>query len=147
MRTLASGVTVDGDSWKLIVGPAGPGPEGDWYGPSLGVEVDTIAGAHMGAGGGNKHLSGRSISLTTAVADGCPRAWLVLVADDVSRVQAQLSTGAIVPIELHSAQELGEMRAGLLLFDRALDVHRLDCFDANGNPVEDDGSGPSIMSA
>jgi hypothetical protein len=133
MRSLASGTTADDDRWDLQVG-AGKTAEA---GPALMLYVDTIAGYHMGGGSGDFRLHGRPIAVATSVGDKGPRGWIVLADKAVARVRVTLSSGATYEVELHAAPELGRNRAGVVIFPRNLDVHRLDSFDLNGSVLDE----------
>lgn len=137
MRSIAAGTTADGDWWDLQAGPGGARPGGGNYGPALMLYIETIAGHHVGGGAADMELNGSHMVVATTVGDHGPRGWIVLAGEHVHSVWATLSSGAREPVVLYAAPELGRLRAGALLFERSLDVHRLDAFNAAGGQLAD----------
>jgi hypothetical protein len=131
MSVVASGRTVDADSWQLRVSTD----------PETGrvvtiVDVQLADGTAVWGGGcGGTVPPIRQVDTYWGAAESGPRTFLARVTADVRAVVVTLSDGTREDLVLHRVPEHGALRVGVLVYPRVLDVHRVDVLDADGRPL------------
>jgi hypothetical protein len=131
MSVVASGRTVDADSWQLRA----------WTDPETGevftmVDVQLADGTTVWGGGcGDRVPPTTRVNTYMGAAEAGPRTFLARVAADVRAVVVTLSDGTREDLVLHRLPEHDAIRVGVLVYPRGLDIHRVDVLDATGQPI------------
>jgi hypothetical protein len=131
MPQVATGVTQFGDSWQLDA-------EAHAERVGLTVTVTSPDGFRFGGGTGDAELRpGQliSISISTGNAERGSRRWLAVVGADVRAVVVTLSDGSREDLILYATPLLRDCRMAVLIYDRRLDIHRVDLLDAEGTEL------------
>jgi hypothetical protein len=129
MPQVATGVTQFGDSWQLDA-------EAHAERVGLTVTVTSPDGFRFGGGTGDAELRpGQLISISTGTAERGSRRWLAVVGADVRAVVVTLSDGSREDLILYATPLLRDCRMAVLIYDRRLDIHRVDLLDAEGTEL------------
>lgn len=131
MTVIASGRTVEADSWQLRVSTE-PGT-GDLTSV---VDIQLADGSTVW-GGGCRGAVPPSTRLNTyfGAADTGPRIFIGRVTSDVRAVVVTLSDGTREDLVLHSLDDAPGLSIGVLVYPRGLDIHRVDLVGHAGEPL------------
>jgi hypothetical protein len=129
MQRVAVGVSQFGDRWQLDARV-----REDRVG--LFVTVTSADGFRFGGGTGDAQLRPEQrIRVSTGNAELGSRYWLAVVAEEVRAVVVTLSDGSREDLTLHATDLLPSCRVAVLIYDRGLDIHRVDLMDATGTDL------------
>jgi hypothetical protein len=135
MTVIASGLSVEADSWQLSVHTD---PDtGDLF---TMVNVQLADGSAIWGGGcGDSVPTDKRINTYVGASDTGPRTFLARVTSDVRAVVITLSDGTREDLVLRAVSDAAGLRVGVLVYPRALDIHRVDLVGTNGEslPLED----------
>jgi len=133
MAVLATGTAADGTTWELEVS----GDAGDLH--TMVCQERPDGRRPWGGGcGGPAVQPGRRVTVSMGVADGALRTFIARVSVDVRAVVVTLSDGTREDLILHGdPTELGA-RVAVLLYDRELDVHRVDLLGHDGQALPEE---------
>ena len=131
MTVIASGRTVEADSWQLRVST-----DPDTGDLTTIVDVQPADGSTVW-GGGSRDAVPPSQRLNTYFggADTGPRIFIGRVTSDVRAVVVILSDGTREDLVLHAVDDARGLRVGVLVYPRNLDVHRVDLISHSGEPL------------
>ena len=131
MSVVASGWTVEADSWQLRV----------WTCPETGdlftmVDVQLADGTTVGGGGcGGTAPPATRVNTYLGAGETGPRTFIARVTADVRAVVLTLSDGTREDLVLHRLPEHDAVRVGVLVYPRGLDIHRVDVVDADRRAI------------
>lgn len=131
MTVVASGRTVEADSWELRVTTD----------PDSGrlftfVDVTLADGSTVWGGGcGDAVPPSQRFKTYVGAADTGPRIFIARVRAEVRAIVLALSDGTREDLVLHSVEDDPELRVGVLVYPRRLDIHRVDLVGRHGEPL------------
>ncbi len=131
MAVVASGRTVEADSWHLDVStdPA----TGDLF---TFVNIQRADGSTVWGGGcGGSVRPSRRLNTYFGASDTGPRTFIARVNPDVRAVVVALSDGTREDLVLHAVQDAPGLKVAVLVYPRELDIHRVDLFGHSGEPL------------
>jgi len=133
MVQLATGTAADGTTWELDVS----GGAEDLH--TMVSQKRPDGRTPWGGGcGGPAVPPGRRVTVSMGVADDAMRTFIARVSADVRAVVVTLSDGTREDLILHGdPAELGA-RVAVLLYDRELDVHRVDLLGHDGQTLPEE---------
>lgn len=135
MTVVASGRTVEADSWQLRVSTD---PD---TGELISVVDIQLADGSTVWGGGCRDAVPPSTRLNTyfGAADTGPRIFIGRVTSEVRAVVVVLSDGTREDLVLHSLNDAPGLRIGVVVYPRRLDIHRVDVLGHAGEPLDSEG--------
>ena len=133
MTVLATGTAADGTTWELDVS----GDAEDLH--TMVRQVRPDGARPWGIGCAGPALSpGRRVTVGTGVADDALQTFVARVSVEVRAVVVTLSDGTREDLVLHGdAAELGA-RLAVLIYDRDLDIHRVDLLGRDGQVLPEE---------
>jgi hypothetical protein len=134
MTGIASGRTAEADSWELTVSSR----------PATGDLVTLVnvrladGSAVWGGGCGGGVPPAERLRTYAGAGDTGPRTFLARVATEVRAVVVTLSDGSRQDLVLHAVPDELRLRVGVLVYPRALDIHRVDLVGHDGEALSPD---------
>ncbi len=131
MAVVASGRTVEADSWDLDVSTD---PEtGDLF---TFVNIKRADGSTgWGGGCGDSVPPNTRLNTYFGASDAGPRIFIARVNSDVRAVVVALSDGTREDLVLHAVKDAPALKVAVLVYPRGLDIHRVDLFGHSGEPL------------
>jgi hypothetical protein len=131
MAVVASGRTVEADSWQLEVSTD---PEtGGFF--TL-VNIQRADGSTVWSGGCGDTVPPRTrLNTYFGASDTGPRIFIARVNSDVRAVVVALSDGTREDLVLHAVKDAAGLKVAVLVYRRGLDIHRVDLFGHSGEPL------------
>lgn len=135
MTVIASGRSVEADSWQLSVHTD---PETGVLSTMVNVQL-ADGSAVWGGGCGDWVPPDKRLNSYAGASDTGPRTFLARVTPDVRAVVITLSDGTREDLVLHAVGDAAGLRAGVLVYPRALDIHRVDLIGTHGESLPLEG--------
>lgn len=136
MAVVASGRTVEADSWQLDVSADEQTGE-----LSTMVNVQLADGRRLWGGGcgGPPVYPGKRINTYDGADDIGPRTFIARVTSDVRAVVVTLSDGTREDLVVHPVGNSARSGVAVLVYPRDLDIHRVDLFGRSGHTLHLEG--------
>jgi hypothetical protein len=133
VTVIATGRTLEGDSWQLDVST---GSEPGELSTMVNVQLADGRSLWGGGCGGPAVYPGRRVSTYWGADDHGPRTLIARVTPDVRAVVVAMSDGTREDLILHGDVDALGARVAVLVYARGLDVHRVDLFGSSGEPLD-----------
>ncbi len=132
MTVVATGRTVEADSWQLSVRT-----DPDTGDLTTVVSIQLADGSHVWGGGCRDAVPpSKRLNIYFGAADTGPRTFIGRVTPDVRAVVVALSDGTREDLVLYSLEDAPGLRIGVLVYPRGLDIHRVDLVGHSGEPLD-----------